>query len=153
MTLTSVIRPNWVSYHVDAPPVTTSAVISRSLGLHRSCISTASQTTCRAFPTEADCGGGGNNGADGGSFCAMWRTVGWLMNLAAILELISLVGVVVVLAGGKARWEAGWRVLAGLLAVVALVLFSGMAVVVSCSPSRRLSFNSPNPQPASRFGR
>ncbi|OIW23702.1 hypothetical protein CONLIGDRAFT_140595 [Coniochaeta ligniaria NRRL 30616] len=122
MTLTAILRPNWVSFHVDFPPQSSSAIISRSLGLHQSCTSDAYQTTCRPFPTESDC-------AREGSFCAMWRTVGWLMSLATIMELATLVGIVVILSGGKARREAGWRVLAGLLAVVGLVLFSGMAVV------------------------
>lgn len=53
------------------------------------------------------------------------------MSLATILELATLVGIVVILSGGKARRETGWRILAGLLGVVGLVLFSGMAVVVS----------------------
>jgi hypothetical protein len=61
----------------------------------------------------------------------MWRTVGWLMSLATIMELATLVGIVVILSGGKARREAGWRILAALLGLVGLVLFSGMAVVVS----------------------
>jgi hypothetical protein len=128
MTLTSIFRPNWVSYHIDSPPLSTSAIISRSLGLHQSCTSTSSQTTCRPFPSESDCD-------REGSFCAMWRTVGWLMSLATILEIAALVGIVVVLAGGKARREAGWRALAGLLGVVGLLLFSGTAVVVSLTLS------------------
>jgi hypothetical protein len=53
------------------------------------------------------------------------------MSLGIILELAALVGIVVILAGGKARRESGWRILAGLLAVVCLVLFSGMGLVVS----------------------
>jgi hypothetical protein len=61
----------------------------------------------------------------------MWRTVGFLMSLAVILELAAVVGFVVILAGGKARRESGWKILGGLLGVVAVVLFSGMAVVVS----------------------
>lgn len=143
MTLTSVARPNWVSYHVDVPPTSTSAVISRSLGLHKSCTSTASETICRSFPSESDCGGNNKSNNGEGSFCAMWRTVGWLMSVATILELVSLVGTVVILSGGKARREAGWRVLAGLLVVVGLVLFAGMALVVSA----------PIPPPTNVLGR
>lgn len=53
--------------------------------------------------------------------------------MGLILEMATLVGVVVILAGGKSRREAGWGVLVGLLAVVGLVLFGGMGVVVSTS--------------------
>ncbi|KAB5572604.1 hypothetical protein GE09DRAFT_1054667 [Coniochaeta sp. 2T2.1] len=59
----------------------------------------------------------------------MWRTVGWLMSLATILELAALVGIVLVMSGGKRRREEGWGVVAGLLAAVAVVLLGGMGVV------------------------
>lgn len=134
MTLTSILQPNWLSFHVDSPlpqPTVTSAIISRTLGLHQSCTSSyahgGTTTVCRPFPAETDCSARG----EGASFCAMWRTVGWLMSLATIMELAALMGVVVVMAGGKARREAGWGVLAGLLGLCGVLLFGGMAVVVS----------------------
>ena len=124
MTLTSILRPTWVSYHVAMSPQYTPADLSRSIGLHQSCTTVNDRATCVPFPSATEC-------ARGVAFCSMWRTVGWLMSLAMILEMATLVGVVVILAGGKARREAGWRILAALLAVGGLVLFSGMSVVVS----------------------
>lgn len=139
MTLTSILRPTWVSYHLPLPPQrsrSSSVIISRSLGLHQSCISTSSgQTTCRPFPTRSDCDGEA-------AFCAMWRTVGWLMSLASVLEMAALVGVAAVLVGGRARREGkrGWGVVVGLMGCVGAVLFGGLGIVVSycvyCLPPR-----------------
>ncbi|KAJ9129806.1 hypothetical protein NKR19_g10182 [Coniochaeta hoffmannii] len=128
MTLTSILRPTWVSYHLPLPPQrsrSSSVIISRSLGLHQSCISTSSgQTTCRPFPTRSDCDGEA-------AFCAMWRTVGWLMSLASVLEMAALVGVAAVLVGGRARREGkrGWGVVVGLMGCVGAVLFGGLGIV------------------------
>lgn len=53
------------------------------------------------------------------------------MNLAAVVELVCLVGFVVILWGGKARREAGWRVMGGLMGVVAGLQVASVVVVVS----------------------
>ena len=130
MTLTSILRPAWLSYHL--PPSSSAAILSRSLGLHQSCVTTTTSgkttTTCRPFPTASDCAGDGE-----AAFCAMWRTVGWLASLAAVLELAALVAVAAVLAGGRARREGqrGWAVVVGLMGAVGMVLFAGMGIVVS----------------------
>jgi hypothetical protein len=61
----------------------------------------------------------------------MWRTTGFLMSFAVVAELATLVGFLVILAGGRVKREGGWKVLGGLLAAVAAAQFVGMAVVVS----------------------
>lgn len=121
MTLTSIATPNWVSYRAHTPG---GAVFSRNVGLHRSCSSVA-DPPCRHFPDESECEGGGRY------FCSMWRTTGFLMSLAAVAELASLVGFLLVVAGGRMKRETGWRILSGLLAVVAAAQFVAVAIVVS----------------------
>jgi hypothetical protein len=121
MTLTSIVSPNWVSYTVQSP---TGGTVTDSIGLHRRCAS--STGTCSKFPEPARCE------ADGGrSFCTMWRTTGFLMSFAVVAELAAVVGFVIIMAGGKVKRQGGWKVLGGLLAVVAAAQFVGMAVVVS----------------------
>ncbi|KAK4122297.1 hypothetical protein N657DRAFT_646985 [Parathielavia appendiculata] len=134
MTIISIISPNWVSYTVPAP---TGGTVTDSIGLHRRCTSSPGNWKCTPFPDEARCEG------DGRSLCSMWRTTGFLMSFATVAELATVVGFLVILAGGKVkRHGGGWRILGGMLAVVATAEFVGMAVVVRSpcfltSPSHR----------------
>lgn len=121
MTLASIATPNWISYSARTPG---GGVFSRTVGLHRSCSSVA-DPPCRHFPDEEECEGGGRY------FCSMWRTTGFLMSLAAVAELASMVGFLVIVAGGRLKRESGWRVLAALLSVVAVVQFAAVGIVVS----------------------
>ena len=120
MTLTSIFTPNWVSYTVSSP---SGGTVTDTVGLHRRC--TSSTGKCSPFPDEARCEG------DSRSFCSMWRTAGFLMSFAALAELAALVGFVIIMAGGKVKRQGGWKVLGGLLGLVAAAQFAGMAVVVS----------------------
>jgi uncharacterized membrane protein YsdA (DUF1294 family) len=52
------------------------------------------------------------------------------MALAAILEGATLVGFLVVMAGGKQARVSGWRILAGMLLVVGAVEGAAMAIAV-----------------------
>jgi hypothetical protein len=62
----------------------------------------------------------------------MWRTTGFLMNLAVVAELAALVGFLIIMAGGRVKRQgSGWKVLGGLLGAVAVAEGVGMAVVVS----------------------
>ncbi|KLU84869.1 hypothetical protein MAPG_03903 [Magnaporthiopsis poae ATCC 64411] len=98
MTLASIALPNWVSYGVTS---TKGRSVTRNVGLHRSC-SSVLDPQCRPFPLDReDCAG------DGSAFCSMWRTTGFLVSLAAVLELVTLVAFLVVMAGGKQK--AGGR--------------------------------------------
>lgn len=69
----------------------------------------------------------------------MWRSTGFLMNFAVMLELAVLVAYATVLFGGRGMRESGWKVLGGLLGLVAAVQAVAMALVVcflhfSCGP-------------------
>ncbi|KAK4154595.1 hypothetical protein C8A00DRAFT_32631 [Chaetomidium leptoderma] len=119
MTITSIVSPKWVSYTVRSPSGDT---VTDSIGLHRRCTSSAGGT-CSPFPEKSRCEG------DGRSFCSMWRTTGFLMNFAVVAELATLVGFLIIMAGGKVKRQGGWRIPGGMLAVVAVVEFVGMAIV------------------------
>ncbi|KAK4039453.1 hypothetical protein C8A01DRAFT_36581 [Parachaetomium inaequale] len=124
MTMTSIISPAWVSLTVPSP---SGGTVTDTIGLHRRCggSSSAGGTgSCVPFPEASRCDDDG-----GRSFCSMWRTTGFLMSFAVVAELATLVGFLVILAGGRVKREGGWRVLGGMLAAVAMAQFVGMAVV------------------------
>lgn len=124
MTLTSIATPRWVSYTVASP---SGGTVTDTIGLHRRC--TSSTGTCAPFPGEARC----SSGEGGRAFCSMWRTAGFLMSFATVAELATLVGFLVIMAGGKVKRQGGWKVLGGMLGSVAAAQLVGMAVVVSLS--------------------
>ncbi len=64
-------------------------------------------------------------------FCGLWRTTGFLMNFAAVLELVTIVAYIVVLAGGRQKRQSGWKLLGALLLVTAAMQCAAMAIVVS----------------------
>ena len=64
-------------------------------------------------------------------FCSMWRSVGFLMSFAAVLELGTIVAYVIIIGGGRQKRETGWKVLAFMLMLVGIVQCAGMAIVVS----------------------
>lgn len=61
----------------------------------------------------------------------MWRSVGFLMSFAAVLELGTIVAYVIIIGGGRQKRETGWKVLAFMLMLVGIVQCAGMAIVVS----------------------
>lgn len=61
----------------------------------------------------------------------MWRSVGFLMSFAVVLEGMTLIAYIVILAGGKQKREAGWGVLSGLHVLCAALQCAGMAIIVS----------------------
>ncbi|KAI0393346.1 hypothetical protein F5Y17DRAFT_459018 [Xylariaceae sp. FL0594] len=119
LTLASLLTPHWVTYSVTAAP--TGATFSKHLGLHESC-STESSPRCQPFPSDDDC-------RDDRPFCSLWRSSGFLLSFATIVELATLVTFVVVLAGGKYKRETGWRIVGGLLMADAVVEFASMGIV------------------------
>jgi hypothetical protein len=123
MTLASIMTPDWVSYSVTA---NTGNTFSRHIGLHRSCgtVVDPDEPLCRPFPSDKECAG------EERSFCSMWRTTGFLMSFATVVELATVVCFLIIMAGGKMKREKGWRVLGVLLAVVAGIQFCAMAIVV-----------------------
>ncbi|KAL9021587.1 MAG: hypothetical protein Q9185_001235 [Variospora sp. 1 TL-2023] len=117
MTLTSIITPRWISWDSETPG---GQHIHYTYGLHRRCSSLTG--TCDYFPRAQDCHGDRH-------FCSMWRSVGFLMSFAVVIEGMTLVAFIVIVAGGKQKREQGWKVLGGLLAFSALVQCAGMAII------------------------
>ncbi|CAG8951015.1 hypothetical protein HYFRA_00006412 [Hymenoscyphus fraxineus] len=122
MTFASIFIPDWITYTTTTPstPSSPSHTFTKVIGLHRSC---ESEHGCAHFPTVEDCSGTDRY------FCSMWRSVGFLMSFAAVLELVTLVAYLVVINGGKQKREAGWKVLSFLLVLVGVVQCASMAIV------------------------
>ncbi|GAB7358797.1 hypothetical protein MBLNU230_g4022t1 [Neophaeotheca triangularis] len=117
-TIASIALPSWVSYR---SPTSTGSPIRVSYGLHKRCSSITD--SCTPFPQYEDCYG------EDRYFCSMWRSTGFLMNLAVVFELACLAVYVVILAGGRNMREGGWKMLGGLLSVVAVTQMIAMALV------------------------
>lgn len=95
--------------------------IDYSYGLHKHCSSVTG--SCDDFPQYEDCRG--NNKA----FCAMWRTTGFLMSFAVIIEFATLVAYLTVIFGGKQMRDKGWKVVCSLLGLCIVVQCASMALV------------------------
>lgn len=61
----------------------------------------------------------------------MWRSVGFLISFAVVLQGISIVTYLVILSGGKRLRENGWSVLSLMVGLSAIVQAGGMSIVVS----------------------
>lgn len=127
MTIASIYLPNWITYSVTTP---SNNRLTQHIGLHRSC-SNFRDPPCRPYPSEAQCEG------DEAVFCRMWRSAGFIANFAVALHLVMVVVYIVLINGGKQRREGGWRLLAGLLAMIAMVEYAIVAVIVSSFPPYR----------------
>ena len=141
MTLTSIIIPRWISWNSETVRASMTnihqLVIERSLtllphqpsgqnihytyGLHRRCSSLTG--TCDYFPQQEDC-------HHDRYFCSMWRSVGFLMSFAVVLEGMTLITYAVILSGGMQKRAGGWKILSGLLLVVGVVELACMAIMV-----------------------
>lgn len=53
------------------------------------------------------------------------------MSFAVVMEGVTLIAFLVVIAGGKQKREQGWKVLTGLLLLAGMVQCAGMALIVS----------------------
>jgi len=118
LTLVSIIIPRWISYRdtfVDGTPIT------YTYGLHRRCSSTTGK--CTHFPTYDDCHGSDRY------FCSMWRSVGFLMSFAVVLECVVILAFITVLIGGRATRERGWGLMSFFLLLVALLQCASMSLV------------------------
>ncbi|WEW60201.1 hypothetical protein PRK78_005686 [Emydomyces testavorans] len=119
LTLASIILPKWISYYSETPSGTK---FHYSYGLHLRCSSLTQ--SCEPFPQYDDC-----HGDNDGYFCSMWRSVAFLMSFAVVLEGMTLIAYLVILAGGKQMRETGWKVLTVFLVFIALVQCAAMALV------------------------
>ncbi|KAI9671904.1 MAG: hypothetical protein M1817_003450 [Caeruleum heppii] len=124
MTLAAIIIPKWISWDSETPSGTH---IHYTYGLHRRCSSLTG--TCDHFPQYDDCHG------EDRYFCSMWRSVGWMMSFAVVLEGMTLVAYITILAGGRQKRETGWKVLSSLLLFIAVVQCAGVAIIVSLASS------------------
>jgi hypothetical protein len=117
LTITSIIVPRWISWNSDTPG---GLHIHYTYGLHKRCSSLTKN--CDRFPQREDC-------QLDRYFCSMWRSVGFLMSFAVVMEGVTIIAFVLMIAGGKQKRESGWKILSGLLALVALIQCAAMALV------------------------
>lgn len=59
----------------------------------------------------------------------MWRSVGFLMSFAVLIELATLVGYIIIVLGGKQSRDYGWKIICTLLAFITIVQCAGMSIV------------------------
>lgn len=153
MTIASIAVPDWIAYDgskvrsfssLREPTADKNQDIHYTYGLHRKCSNTnifppahpyntgSSSIHCVQFPRYEDCRG------DDRYFCSMWRSVGFLMSFAVVLEGMTIVAFAVLLIGGKQKREQGWGVLTILVALAAFVQALGMALMVEACQSSRI---------------
>lgn len=118
-TLYSIFADNWLVWNSESKR---GDVFTKKLGLHHSWTSTSG--TWEHFPTNEEC----HNME--GHFCQMWRTTGFMMNIAAVLEFATLIAYLVIIIGGRQKREVGWKILVVLLAVIGLIQCFAMSTVV-----------------------
>ncbi|KAL9124610.1 MAG: hypothetical protein Q9217_006073 [Psora testacea] len=106
--------------------------IHYTYGLHRRCSSLTH--TCSYFPQLTDC-------HNDRYFCSMWRSVGFLMSFAVVMEGMTIIAYIIIIAGGKQKRETGWKVLAGFHLLVGVLLGAGMSIIVSPMGSFRRSIH------------
>ena len=137
MTLASIIIPNWIAYDTTS---SSGKNLHYTYGLHRRCSNTnqppdssihlTSSVSCTSYPRYSDCQG------EDRYFCSMWRSVGFLMSFAVVVEGMTIAAFAILLAGGKQRRESGWGALAILTGLAAFVQAIGMALIVSGKSSK-----------------
>ncbi|KAJ5925649.1 hypothetical protein N7454_008288 [Penicillium verhagenii] len=115
LTISAIVIPKWVSYHSEKP------AHHYSYGLHLRCSSLSD--TCEPFPVREDCHG------EDRYFCSMWRSVGFLMSFAVVLQGLSIVTYLIILWGGKRLRENGWRVLSIFVILSAVIQAASMSIV------------------------
>ncbi|KAL3468571.1 hypothetical protein BJX64DRAFT_8444 [Aspergillus heterothallicus] len=115
LSIASIAIPNWISYRSENPSY------HYSYGLHRLCSSLTD--TCESFPAREDCLG------ENRYFCSMWKSVGFMMSFALVLEGMSVVAYLIILSGGKRLRESGWKILSLLIVLSAAVQAASMSIV------------------------
>ncbi|PHH81320.1 hypothetical protein CDD82_1021 [Ophiocordyceps australis] len=111
MTVVSIATPAWLTYSVSTPMGKT---FKQNIGLHKSCNS-LDTPTCQPFPRPDLCQDQQRY------FCSMWRSIGFMAALAAILSFATMTCFVVVMYGGKLKRETGWPFVTSMLGLVSLV--------------------------------
>lgn len=131
MTIASIVVPNWIAYDTTTNK---GKNLHYTYGLHQRCSNTnqppgapfhvASPLECSSYPRYSDCQG------EDRYFCSMWRSVGFLMSFAVVIEGMTIAAFAILLGGGKQRRESGWGALAILTGLAAFVQAIGMALIV-----------------------
>jgi hypothetical protein len=144
MTLAAIILPRWVRWesvrafahlpstlhmlqrnkHDHADVVCLQDLggdIKYSYGLSKRCSTVTG--TCEPFPTYKDC-------ELDSTFCAMWRSVGFLMSFTVIIELATFIAYTVVILGGVQQRSYGWKIVCSLLGLASTVQLVCMALIV-----------------------
>ncbi|MCJ1310988.1 hypothetical protein MMC25_004658 [Agyrium rufum] len=118
MTLSSIVIPRWISWDSETQ---SGKPIHYTYGLHSRCSSL--DETCTYFPQKEDCIG------DDRHFCSVWRSVGFLMSFAVVMEGMTLIAFLVMITGGKQERVQGWKILSGLCFIVGAIQCVGMALM------------------------
>lgn len=59
------------------------------------------------------------------------------MSFAVVMEGMTIIAYVVILAGGKQKRESGWKIMSGLHLIVAALQLIGMVIIVSFTLRKR----------------
>jgi hypothetical protein len=65
----------------------------------------------------------------------MWRSVGFLMSFAAVIEFATFIAYALVILGGVQQRSYGWKLVCILLGLAAVVELSGMSIIVRGCPT------------------
>ena len=65
------------------------------------------------------------------------------MSFAVVMEGMTIIAYIVIIAGGKQKREGGWKILAGFHVLVGLLLGAGMSIIVSASAGSKVPFRTP----------
>ncbi|KAI5819443.1 hypothetical protein BZA77DRAFT_304097 [Pyronema omphalodes] len=117
LTLLSILIPSWISYHDSGPP--SGHPLTYHLGLHSRC----STSGCTPFPRRNDCHGSSR------AFCSIWRSVGFLMSLAVVLEAATIVCFGTILMGGRAKREQGWGIVTVMMGLTAILQATAVVLI------------------------
>ncbi|MCJ1326304.1 hypothetical protein MMC10_002968 [Thelotrema lepadinum] len=117
MTIASVVIPRWISWDLSS---TSGTPIHYTYGLHSRCSSVTGR--CDEYPTNDVC-------RDDRYFCSVWRSVGFLMSFAVVLEGMTLVAFIVMLSSGVQKRSSGWKTLTAFLVLVGAVQCTAIGLV------------------------
>ncbi|PHH67450.1 hypothetical protein CDD81_63 [Ophiocordyceps australis] len=119
MTIASISTPAWLTFSITTPLGQT---FSKKIGLHRSCYSLETPK-CQPFPRPELCQDGQRY------FCSLWRTIGFMAALTAILSFATIICFIIVMYGGKLKRETGWPFVTGMLGLVSVVELAIISMV------------------------
>ncbi|KAK6514308.1 hypothetical protein TWF506_008704 [Arthrobotrys conoides] len=119
LTLTSTTLPRWITYTQE----TSSGLLTKTYGLHYSCLTTTSPptTTCHPFPTIQDC-------TETPHFCTLWHSTKYLLNISLSLSLLTCLLFIFLIANKEYR-RTGWKYLVLLLTTGVACQLLAMSIV------------------------